>query len=180
MSLTAGSGVRKQDGRIVIKANSLVDSELIDLLYQASQAGVEIDLIVRGICCLRPGVPGLSDRIRVRSIVGRFLEHSRIFCFGSAARGPRYFIGSADVMPRNLDRRVEVVAEVDEPELKRRIDEILEVNLADDGLAWQLGPDGVWTRVPRQQGLETHQMLLELAQARAKEAPIGKHHLLGA
>ncbi len=169
-----------QDGRIVIKANSLVDSELIDLLYQASQAGVEIDLIVRGICCLRPGVPGLSDRIRVRSIVGRFLEHSRIFCFGSAARGPRYFIGSADVMPRNLDRRVEVVVEVDEPELKRRIDEILEVNLADDGLAWQLGPDGVWTRVPRQQGLETHQMLLELAQARAKEAPIGKHHLLGA
>lgn len=169
-----------EDGRIVIKVNSLVDPDLIDLLYQASQAGVEIDLIVRGTCCLRPGVPGLSDRIRVRSIVGRFLEHSRIFCFGSVARGPRYFIGSADLMPRNLDRRVEVIAEVDEPELERRIDEILEINLRDDGLAWQLGPDGEWSRVPRTQGLETHQKLLELAQERARDAPSSGGELLGA
>jgi polyphosphate kinase len=168
------------DGRIVMKANSLVDPEVIDALYAASQAGVEIDLVVRGICCLRPGVPGLSDRIRVRSIVGRFLEHSRIFRFGSDARGPRYFIGSADLMPRNLDGRVEVVVEVDEPELTRRIEEILQVNLADDALAWQLGPDGEWSRVPRGQGLETHARLLELARARSQEGTLGSDELAGA
>ena len=159
-----------EDGRIVIKVNSLADPEIIDALYAASQAGVEIDLIVRGICCLRPGVPGMSDRIRVRSIVGRFLEHSRIFRFGSGDRGPRYFFGSADLMGRNLDRRVEVTVEVDEPELQRRIEEILQTNLEDDTLAWSLGPDGRWERVGRAHGVDTHQHLLELAKGRSEAA----------
>jgi len=162
-----------EDGRIVIKANSLADPEIIDALYAASEAGVEIDLIVRGICCLRPGVPGMSDRIRVRSIVGRFLEHSRIFRFGSLERGPRYFFGSADLMPRNLDRRVEVTVEVDEPEHQRRIEEILQTNLEDDTLAWSLGPDGRWARVPRAHRVDTHQHLLELAKGRSEETGAG-------
>jgi polyphosphate kinase len=169
-----------EDGRIVIKVNSLVDPEMIDALYAASQAGVQIDLIVRGICCLRPGVPGLSDRIRVRSIVGRFLEHSRIFRFGSEGRARRYFIGSADLMPRNLDRRLEVLVEVDEKELQARLDEILDINLADDALAWQLGPDATWSRVPRRQGLDAHARLLERARERAEETPIGRDQLAGA
>jgi len=168
-----------EDGRIVFKANSLVDPEIIDALYAASQAGVQVDLIVRGICCLRPGVPGLSDRIRVRSIVGRFLEHSRIFRFGSRARGPRFFIGSADLMPRNLDGRVEVALEVGEAELTRRLDEILAVNLADDSLAWALGSEGSWSRVPRREGVETHRELLARARARSEEVLVGDD-LLGA
>jgi polyphosphate kinase len=154
------------DGRIVLKVNALEDPELIDALYRASAAGVEIDLVVRGICCLRPGIPGLSDRIRVRSIVGRFLEHSRIFRFGSQARGCRYYIGSADLMTRNLDRRVEVVAPIESPELRERLEEILATNLADDTLAWELGPEGAWLRPPRRSGVETHQVLLERARLR--------------
>jgi polyphosphate kinase len=154
------------DGRIVMKMNSLVDAETIDALYDASVAGTEIDLIVRGICCLHPGVAGLSERIRVRSIVGRYLEHSRIFRFGSAARTPRYYIGSADLMPRNLDGRVECVAPVTDAPLAARLDEILEVNLADDTLAWELGAQG-WTKVPTKRGINTHERLQELATARA-------------
>ncbi len=121
-------------------------------------AGAEIDLIVRGICCLRPGVTGLSERIRVRSIVGRFLEHSRIFRFGSDARGPRYYIGSADLMARNLDRRVECVAPVNDPALTPRLEEILTVNLADDVLAWELAADG-WQKVPTKVGVNAHERL---------------------
>jgi len=154
------------DGRIVMKMNSLVDSEMIDALYAASGAGAEIDLIVRGICCLRPGVKGLSERIRVRSIVGRFLEHSRIFRFGSDERGPEYYIGSADLMPRNLDRRVECIAPVTEPELMARLAEILAVNLEDDVLAWELRPDG-WHKVRTKAGINTHERLEELAEERA-------------
>src|SRR5439155_24169012 len=134
--------------RIRAKINSLVDPDLIEALYEASQAGVEIDLIVRGMCCLRPGVPALSDNIRVRSIVGRYLEHSRIFEFANGA-GPgeaAYYIGSADWMPRNLDRRVEAVAAVDDVQLQVRLREILEVNLADDVLAWKLNDGGEWTK----------------------------------
>ena len=153
------------DGRIVMKMNSLVDSEMIDALYGASAGGAEIDLIVRGICCLRPGVKGLSERIRVRSIVGRYLEHSRIFRFGSAERA-QYYIASADLMPRNLDRRVECVAPVTDPALTARLSEILSVNLEDDVLAWELGPDG-WRKVRTKTGLNAHERLQELADARA-------------
>ena len=152
-------------GRIRVKINSLVDPDMIEDLYAASQAGVEIDLIVRGMCCLRPGVPGLSDNIRVRSIVGRYLEHSRIFEFanGSGRGEAAYYIGSADWMPRNLDRRVEAVVEVDDHALQARLREILEVNLADDVLAWTLGPTGEWLKVPTLVGCDSHLRLQELA-----------------
>ncbi len=156
-----------QGGRIVMKVNSLVDQDVIDALYEASARGVRIDLIVRGICCLRPGVPGLSDNIRVRSIVGRYLEHSRIFAFGER-RERHYYIGSADLMPRNLDRRVEAVAPVDDPDLEARLQEILDVNLADDRLAWELGADGTWRKVPEGGGCSTHDRLQELALDRAR------------
>ena len=155
------------NGRIVMKMNSLVDTAVIDGLYEASQAGVNIDLIVRGICCLRPGVPGLSENIRVRSVVGRFLEHSRIFAFGTRDRR-RYLIGSADLMPRNLDRRVEAMTPVDDPDLQHRLQEILDVNLADDTLAWQLEGEGGWTKVETEKGVNTHLRLQELAFERAR------------
>ncbi|MGZ8580590.1 MAG: polyphosphate kinase 1 [Actinomycetota bacterium] len=155
------------DGSIVLKMNSLVDADLIDTLYEASQAGVRIDLLVRGICCLRPGVPGLSDGVRVRSIVGRFLEHSRIYRFGSEARGYDYLIGSADWMPRNLDRRVEALTPVEDAALQERLDEILRVGFDDDELAWELDPEGVWGKVPSTKGIDAHRVLQELAVARS-------------
>jgi polyphosphate kinase len=155
------------DGRIVMKMNSLVDDEVVDALYRASQAGCQIDLIVRSICCLRPGAPELSDNIRVRSIVGRYLEHSRIYGFGPRAERTYYF-GSADLMPRNLDRRVEALAPVTDDELRGRLQEILDVNLADDTLAWELGSDGSWTKVPTVEGVNTHRRLQELAVERSR------------
>jgi polyphosphate kinase len=154
------------DGAIVAKMNSLVDAEMIDALYEASRAGTPIDLIVRGICCLRPGVPGRSETIRVRSVVGRYLEHSRIYRFGSEARGYDYLIGSGDWMPRNLDRRVEALTPVEDPGLKARLEEILQVGLADDLLAWELGPDAVWRRVVTRIGVDTHRTLQERARHR--------------
>ena len=155
---------------ITLKMNSLVDTDMIEQLYEASQAGVEVDLIVRGICCLVPGVPGLSDRIRVRSIVGRYLEHSRIFRFANGD-GPgrvHVLIGSADLMPRNLDRRVEALVCVDDPDLQARLDEILEVNLSDDALAWELGADGRWARVGHGGTVDTHLRLQEIARHRVR------------
>lgn len=136
-------------GRIVGKMNSLVDAEIIDRLYAASQAGVQIDLIVRGICCLRPGVQGLSENIRVRSLVGRYLEHSRIYYFAHGNEGdtPCFYIGSADLMPRNLDRRVEAMLRVDDPTAQDRLWEVLEVNLSDTAMAWTLMADGSYERV---------------------------------
>jgi len=155
------------DGRIVMKMNNLVDQEVIEALYAASQAGAEIDLIVRGVCCLRPGVPGMSENITVRSIVGRYLEHSRIYGFGKRRRR-KYYIGSADLMPRNLDRRVEALAPVTDEVLIDRLQGILDINREDDTLAWELGPDGVWTKVPTVVGVNTHRRLQELARDRTR------------
>jgi polyphosphate kinase len=149
-------------GRVVIKVNNLIDQEIIDALYAASHAGAQVDLLVRSMCSLRPGVPGLSDRIRVRSIVGQFLEHSRIFSFANGGR-PEYYLGSSDLMPRNLDRRVEAVVPVTDVKLCRRLQQILDVALADDVLAWELGPDGSWHKVPTVRGVNSHSRFRELA-----------------
>jgi polyphosphate kinase len=155
------------DGRITMKMNALVDPGMIDALYAASQRGVPIDLVVRGICCLRPNVPGLSETIRVRSIVGRFLEHSRIYRFGADPTEAEYLVGSADLMPRNLDRRVEALVAVEDRRLKARLAELLESNLADDMLSWELAPDGTWNKVPTEMRECTQRRLQELALARA-------------
>jgi len=149
-------------GRIIIKVNNLIDPEIIDALYSASQAGAQIDLLIRSMCSLRPGVSGLSERIHVRSIVGQFLEHSRIFSFGNGGR-PEYYLGSSDLMPRNLDRRVEAVVPVTDSKLRQRLQQILDVSLADDVLAWELGPDGGWHKVPTARGLNSHNRFKELA-----------------
>jgi len=158
-------------GRIVLKMNSLVDPLLIDELYAASRAGVSIDLIIRGICCLRPGVPGLSDNIRVRSLVGRNLEHSRIFHFAHGLGGtqPVYYFGSADMMPRNLDRRVEALVPVTASDQQARLEELLRVNLLDTHLAWTLDADAVWRRVGGP--VSAQRELFELALVRARRVP---------
>ncbi|MBD2580667.1 polyphosphate kinase 1 [Oscillatoria sp. FACHB-1406] len=152
-------------GRIVVKMNSLVDKKIIAALYKASQAGVQIDLIIRGICCLRPGIAGLSENIRVISIVGSLLEHSRIFYFHNNGEDEVY-IGSADWMPRNLDRRVEAVTPIDDPEIRKDLQEILGVMLADNRQAWELQSDGKYIqRQPEseQQVQNAQQIIREMA-----------------
>lgn len=152
-------------GRIVAKMNSLVDPQIIQALYRASQAGVEIDLIVRGICCLRPGLPKISKNIRVISIIGRFLEHSRIFYFHNNGEEKMY-IGSADWMTRNLSRRVEAVTPIESPDIFRDLQEILGVMLADNRKAWELKSDGTFTqRKPRkgEDAHSTHDTFMEMA-----------------
>ena len=134
-----------QPSGVRIKMNSIVDEALIDALYRASQAGVPVDVVVRGICALRPGVPGLSENIRVRSILGRFLEHSRVFWFASGG-DPVAMIGSADMMHRNLDRRVEAVVRLTDPRHVREISQLLDECMSETTSSWHLGPDGVWTR----------------------------------
>ena len=165
--LIRNEAARGPEGRIIMKMNSLADAEMVEALYEASQAGVEIDLIVRAICCLRPGVPGMSDTIRVRSLIGRYLEHSRIYYFGNGEDigAPAYYIGSADLMPRNLIRRIEALVAVVNPELRRRLDQVLEYNLEDDALAWELAADGTWQRVPKGSGFEAHTAFERLAAA---------------
>ena len=153
-------------GRILMKMNALVDPAIVEALYEASTAGCDIDLIVRGVCCLIPGVPGLSERVRVRSLVGRYLEHSRIYRFGTDDGEREYLIGSADLMPRNLDRRVEALVRVTDPALQARLDEILRINLADDVLAWELESDGTWVKHEPKLFVETHLELHERTAAR--------------
>jgi polyphosphate kinase len=146
------------EGRITAKVNSIGDAEMIETLYAASQAGVEIDLIVRGISCLRAGVPGLSEHIRVRSILGRYLEHSRIYRFahGDVDDVPLYLIGSADLMPRNLDRRVEVLVPIEHPKHREWLDAVLAFQLADDIVRWELQPDDSWRRCGPLEAFEPH------------------------
>jgi polyphosphate kinase len=144
--------------------NALVDPQIIETLYEASQAGVQIDLIVRGICCLRPGVKGVSENIRVISIIGRFLEHSRIFYFQNDGEEEVY-IGSADWMTRNLSRRVEAITPIEEPHITKELQEILGIMLADNRQAWELQSDGTYIqRQPRDNSREqsAHVILMEM------------------
>jgi polyphosphate kinase len=157
----------RSDGHITMKMNSLVDAGIIQALYEASRAGARVELCVRGICSLIPRVSGLSENIRVRSVVGRYLEHSRIYRFGARGRERSYLYGSADMMPRNLDRRIEALAPVTDPDLQFRMDEILDVVFADDILAWELGPDRNWVRVEGAGAVDTHEALQELAMLRS-------------
>jgi polyphosphate kinase len=155
--------------RIIAKINSLVDPTIIEALYRASQAGVKIDLVVRGICGLRPGLPGVSENITVRSIVDRFLEHSRIFYFENACQ-PAVFVGSADWMPRNFYRRIETVFPIEDGVLRERIiREVLAVHLADNVKARQLKPDGSYHLPPRKDVVETSRSQFEFIR-RAQEA----------
>ncbi len=169
--------------RIRLKLNSIVDVPVIDALYRASNAGVDIDLIVRAACSLQPGIPGISERIRVRSIVGEFLEHSRIWGFENGGDA-EWYIGSADLMDRNLDRRVEAVVPVEDSEAKGRIAEIIDVMLADDRRSWQLQPDARWLRTESIEGrpgtIDTFETLKERALESAHVASVPRRPRAGA
>ncbi len=157
-----------QPGRIIVKMNALVDPKIIAELYKASQAGVEIDLIIRGICCLRPGIIGISENIRVTSVIGRFLEHSRIFYFHNDG-DERYYIGSADWMPRNLDRRVEALVPIEEPSLRTRLSELMQICMDDNRQAWEMRSDGTYEQRQPKKGepnRSTHKIMMKKALAR--------------
>ncbi len=169
VSEAAAAGKR---ARIRIKVNALTDDAIIEELYDASQAGAEIDLVVRNICALRAGVPGLSDRIRVRSVLGRFLEHSRFFIF-DAGKQTTLLLGSPDLMPRNLDHRVEVLAPVSDGRAQQRITASFDALLADNAQAWELGPDGTWDRLhpdKDERPRTAHDSLMRNARARQRRA----------
>ncbi len=157
------------EARIALKMNSLVDAGCIQALYRASQAGVRVDLNVRGICCLKPGVPGVSENIRVVSIVGRFLEHSRVYTF-TRGEATRVFMGSADMMPRNLDNRVELVTPVEDAVLREEMMEVLERCFADNSNSWELGGDGEWTRIVRGEDEPRRDVQAELRERAATRA----------
>jgi polyphosphate kinase len=161
--------------RIIGKMNALVDAEVIEALYAASQAGVEIDLIVRGICCLRPQVPGVSERIRVISIIGRFLEHSRLWYFANDG-APEFYFGSADWMPRNFDRRVECAVPVDDVQLHPRLMSLLETCLADNRQAWELSADGGYSQrhADGQKEMSTHKVLMRDSWGLLRDSAAGK------
>ncbi|HET7455883.1 MAG TPA: polyphosphate kinase 1 [Solirubrobacterales bacterium] len=166
---TAEAHQAGEECRIALKMNALVDTRCIQALYEASQAGVQIDLNVRGICCLRPGVEGVSENIRVCSILGRFLEHSRIYAFRRGEE-TRVLMGSADLMPRNLDSRVELVTPVEDAAIKAELLDVLERSLADNASSWELGSDGCWTRRESDGELRnTQEELMERHSARAAE-----------
>ena len=160
-----------EPAHIIGKMNSLVDEDVITALYGASQAGVRIDLLIRGICCLRPGVPGVSETIRVHALIDRFLEHARIFYFENGG-DQEVFCSSADWMPRNFRRRVEVMFPVlDTGHKKRLVEEILELMRTDNVKGWLLGADGAYSRVKRGQSpLRSQTRFMELARERAREA----------
>jgi polyphosphate kinase len=156
------------EASIRMKMNSLVDQQIIEALYRASQAGVPIELNIRGICCLRTGVPGVSETITVVSVVGRFLEHSRIYSFHRGDEH-RYYIGSADLMPRNLDKRVELITPVDNEDLQAELEDTLERCLADDTFAWTLEEDDHWHRRDGRTRA-VHQELMERTESQAATA----------
>ena len=167
-----------REARIIGKMNQLEDAEVITKLYEASQAGVKIDLIVRGFCCLRPGVAGLSENIRVSSVIGRFLEHSRIFYFHNAGNS-EYVMGSADWMSRNLSHRVEAAVPIEDTAMQARLKEILEIMLADNRQAWDLHSDGSWVQRhpgPGEPERGTHQRLMELTMQRSIRGAAGGRH----
>ncbi|HYO19333.1 MAG TPA: RNA degradosome polyphosphate kinase, partial [Dermatophilaceae bacterium] len=157
------------DGYVGFKLNSIVDDQLIDALYRASQAGVKVDLWVRGICALRPGVEGLSENIRVRSILGRFLEHSRLFVFGGGGE-PIVFIGSADMMHRNLDRLVEALIRLDDPRHIAEMTSLMRLGMSDEMTSWHLSGDGRWTRhLHDAEGKDLLELQSTLIQSNAKK-----------
>jgi len=166
---TIESHSAEHPARIRMKMNSLLDAKSIQALYRASQAGVEVKLNIRGICALRPGVPGVSENIEVVSVVGRFLEHSRIFSFERPGESPRIYIGSADLMPRNLYNRVELVIPIEDERARADLTDILDMSLADDMNCWELDADGSYRRRDGSRGRSVQREMIERHSERAAE-----------
>ena len=175
---TIASHSPQTPGRIMMKMNALVDGRCIRALYEASRAGVQVDLNVRGICCLRPGVPGVSENIRVVSIVGRLLEHSRVYSFEREDQHTIY-IGSADLMPRNLDHRVELATPIESPALRAELLDSLDRAFADNQSSWELDAQGVWTRRSPAPGERPRSLQLELAELHSRRTPEEEHPRAG-